>query len=67
MMNLGASDMLTKDANSFKIVVKGNVTREPVNLDVSPDELIENVKKMVLDKLPHLYRLDFEGVELGLL
>jgi hypothetical protein len=80
-MNLGVSDLSMKAKGEkekstqaqqianrdmkIKIVVKGDVSRKSILLNVSPDEFVENVwKKIGLQKLPNLYRLSFEGVEL---
>jgi hypothetical protein len=41
----------------IQIVVQGDVTEESVKLNVSPNELVENIRKIVLQKLPNVYRL----------
>jgi hypothetical protein len=55
----------------IKVFFGGNISKEPYRMDVSPDELVENVKKVILFELPielpGIYRLtceDCEGREL---
>jgi hypothetical protein len=43
--------------NSIRIAIQGDVTEESVKLNVSPNELVENIRIIVLQKLPNVYRL----------
>jgi hypothetical protein len=52
-----ASDMI-------EICFSGNSSGESIKLIVASNELIENVKKLLLIKFPAIYRLSYQGLEL---
>jgi hypothetical protein len=45
--------------SKISIIVKGDLSGVSVELKVSPDELVENVKKMAAAELPGLYGLEY--------
>jgi hypothetical protein len=50
--------------STIKVSFRGDVSRDTIELEFSPDLLVEVVKRKCIEKLPNTYRLMYEGEEL---